>query len=85
MQWGCWVELEDKDVHCKEWEYLIENFTEEEADTTMYQIYGQIAGDQRQVQYQMLDSRTEGKAYAKLKYAYSVQKCGVCSEHPWID
>jgi len=24
MPWGCWVELEDKDVHCKEWEYIIE-------------------------------------------------------------
>ena len=20
MPWGCWVELEDKDVHCKDWE-----------------------------------------------------------------
>jgi len=26
MPWGCWVELEDKDVHCKEWECMIENF-----------------------------------------------------------
>jgi len=36
MPWGCWVELEDKDVHCKEWECIIQNFTEEEADTTMH-------------------------------------------------
>ena len=21
MPWGCWVELEDKDVHCKEWKW----------------------------------------------------------------
>ena len=31
MPWGCWVELEDKDVHCKEWKCIIENFAEEEA------------------------------------------------------
>ena len=43
MPWGCWVELEDKDVNCKEWECIIENFTEEEADTTVHQIYGQRA------------------------------------------
>jgi len=43
MPWGCWVELEDKDVHCKEWECIIENFIEEEAGTTMHQIYGQRA------------------------------------------
>jgi len=43
MPWGCWVELEDKDVHCKEWECIIENFTEEEANTTVHQIYGQRA------------------------------------------
>jgi len=43
MPWGCWVELEDKDVHCKEWECLIENFIEEEADTTVHRIYGQRA------------------------------------------
>jgi len=45
MPWGCWVELEDKDVHCKEWKerererewkYIIENFAEEEADTTVH-------------------------------------------------
>jgi len=40
---GCWVELEDKDVHCKEWECIIENFTEEEADTTVHRISGQRA------------------------------------------
>ena len=28
MPWGCWVELEDKDVHCKEWECIIENLLE---------------------------------------------------------
>jgi len=43
MPWGCWVELEDKDVHCKEWECMIENFTEEEADATVHQMYGQRA------------------------------------------
>ena len=43
MPWGCWVELEDKDMHCKEWECIIENFTEEEANTTVHQIYGQSA------------------------------------------
>jgi len=43
MPWGCWVELEDKDVHCKKWECIIENFTEEEADTTVHQIHGQHA------------------------------------------
>ena len=30
-------------MHCKEWECIIENFTEEEADTTVHQIYGQRA------------------------------------------
>jgi len=43
MPWGCWVKLEDKDVHCKEWECIIENFTEGEADTIVHQIYGQRA------------------------------------------
>jgi len=43
MPWGCWVELEDKDVHCKEWECIIENHTEEDTDTTVHQIYGQRA------------------------------------------
>jgi len=43
MPWGCWVELEDKDVHCKEWECIFEHFTEEEADTTVHQIYSQRA------------------------------------------
>ena len=43
MPWGCWVELKDKDVHCKEWKCIIENFAEEEADTTAHQIYGQCA------------------------------------------
>jgi len=43
MPWGCLVELEDKGVHCKEWEYIIENFTEEEADSIVHQIYGQRA------------------------------------------
>ena len=36
MPWGCWVQLEDKDVHCKECECMIENFTEEEADVTVH-------------------------------------------------
>jgi len=40
------------------------------------------SGDQMQVQHHVLDSRTEGNAYTKLKYAYTVQKCGVCSERP---
>ena len=35
--------LEDKVVHCKDWERRIENFTEEEADTTVHRIYGQCA------------------------------------------
>ena len=43
MPWGCWVEFEDKDVHCKAWECIIENFTEDEADTTVPRIYGQRA------------------------------------------
>jgi len=30
-------------VHCKEWECISENFTEEEADTTVHRIYGQRA------------------------------------------
>ena len=24
IPWGCWVELEDKDAHCEEWECIIE-------------------------------------------------------------
>jgi len=38
MPWSCWIELEDKDVHCEEWEYTIEYFTEEgwEANTTVF-------------------------------------------------
>ena len=43
MGFNGWVELEDKDVHCKEWECIIENFIEEEADTIVHQIYGQRA------------------------------------------
>ena len=43
MPWGCWVELKDKDVHCKEWECITENLTEKEADTIVHQIYGQRA------------------------------------------
>jgi len=43
MSWGCWVELEDEDEHCKEWERIIEQFTDEEADTTVHQMYGQRA------------------------------------------
>jgi len=43
MPWGCWVELEDKDVHCKEWKCMIENFTEEEANTTLHRIHGRRA------------------------------------------
>jgi len=43
MLWGCWVEFEDKDVHCKEWECIIENFIEEEADTTVHRINVQRA------------------------------------------
>ena len=30
-------------MHCKEWECIIENLTQEEADTTVPQIYGQRA------------------------------------------
>jgi len=36
MPWGCWVQLEDKDVHCKECGCMIENFSEEEADVTVH-------------------------------------------------
>jgi len=43
MPWGWWVELEDRDVHCKEWECTIENFKEEKAKTTVHRIYGQRA------------------------------------------
>jgi len=43
MPRSCWSELEDKDVHCKEWQCIIENFTEEEADTTVHRIYAQRA------------------------------------------
>ena len=43
MMWGCWVELEDKDVHCQEWICIIENFTEGEANTTVHRFYGQCA------------------------------------------
>jgi len=43
MPWGCWIELEDKNVHCKERECVIENFTEEKANTTVHRIYGQRA------------------------------------------
>jgi len=41
MPWGCWVELEDKDVHCKEWKCIIKDFAMEEADTTVHQMHGQ--------------------------------------------
>jgi len=41
MPWGCWIELEDKDMHCKEWECIIENLTEKESNTTVHRIYGQ--------------------------------------------
>ena len=30
-------------MHCKEWECIIGNFTEEEAGTTVHRIYGQCA------------------------------------------
>jgi len=43
MLWGCWAELEDKEVHCKEWECIIGNSTEEEANTIVHRIYGQHA------------------------------------------
>jgi len=39
IPWGCWVELKDKDVHCKECEWKIEYITEEEADTTVHRVY----------------------------------------------
>jgi len=35
----CWIELENKDMHCKEWECMLANFTEEEANTTVHRIY----------------------------------------------
>jgi len=43
MPWDCWVELQDKDVHSKEWECIVESFTEEGVDTTVHRIYGQRA------------------------------------------
>ena len=43
MPWGCWIELKDKDMHYKEWECMIENFTEEEANIPVHRIYGQRA------------------------------------------
>jgi len=43
MPWGYWVEREDKNVHCKEWECIIDNFTEEESNATVHRIYGQRA------------------------------------------
>jgi len=43
MPWGRWIELKDNDMHCEEWECIIENFTEEEANTTLHCIYGQWA------------------------------------------
>ena len=36
MPWGCWVELEDKDMHFKEWECIIENLKQEEANTKVH-------------------------------------------------
>ena len=56
MPWGCWVELENKDVHCKEWECIIENFTEEEANTTVHQMVS--------VQHSaLITSRETGRVY----------------------
>jgi len=43
IPWGCWIEPEDKDMHCKKWKCIIENFTEEKANTTVHRIYGQRA------------------------------------------
>jgi len=40
---GCWIELEDKDMYCEEWECMIEILTEEDANTTVQRIYGQRA------------------------------------------
>jgi len=37
------------------------------------------------VQRQMINKRTQEHAYAKLKYAFSVQKCGVCNKNLLID
>jgi len=38
---GLLEELEDKDVHCKEWIYMIETLTEEKANTTVHGVYDQ--------------------------------------------
>jgi len=43
LPWGCWIKFEDKDVHCKERECIIENFTKEKATTKVHRIYGQRA------------------------------------------
>jgi hypothetical protein len=57
MLWGCWVELENKDVHCKEWECIIENFTEEEANTTVHQIMVSVQHSA------LITSRETGRVY----------------------
>jgi hypothetical protein len=57
MPWGCWVELENKDVHCKEWECTIENFTEEEANTTVHQIMVSVQHSA------LITSRETGRVY----------------------
>ena len=57
MSWGCWVELEDKDVHCKEWECIIENFTEEEADIIVHQIMVSVQHSE------FITSRETGRVY----------------------
>jgi len=43
MPWGCWMQLEHRDMHCKEWERMIENFTEDKTNTTVHLINGQRA------------------------------------------
>ena len=43
MPWGCWIEPKTTfwDIHHEEWECMIGNFTQEEANTTVHRIYGQ--------------------------------------------
>jgi len=41
--------------------------------------------DQRWVQRQMLDNIIQAHAYADLRYAWSVQKYGVCFKHPFFE
>ena len=43
------------------------------------------ARDQRRVQRRMLDNIIQAHPYADLRYAWSVQKYGVCFQHPFFE